>query len=97
MEFYQNGCRCGYLSVDRTLSSVKSMDCGDGDRTASRRYRVLKRVFRVSFILAFFVAARVFLRSPADTSLEILALRQQVAVLKRRESTKKSGVQGLTD
>jgi hypothetical protein len=45
---------------------------------------VLKRLIVVSFVLAFFAAARVFLRSRTDTALEVLALRQQVAVLKRR-------------
>src|SRR6516225_1613507 len=39
----------------------------------------------VSFVLAFLAAARVFLRGRADTGLEVLALRQQVAVLKRRQ------------
>ena len=38
----------------------------------------------VSILLACFAAARVFLRSRADTAVEILALRQQLAVLKRR-------------
>jgi putative transposase len=38
----------------------------------------------VSFILALLAAARVYLRSRTDTALEVLALRQQVAVLKRR-------------
>jgi putative transposase len=36
------------------------------------------------FILALFGAAYVFFRSRHDTALEILALRQQVAVLKRK-------------
>jgi hypothetical protein len=45
---------------------------------------VLKRLIVVSFVLAFLAAARVFLRSRADTALEVLALRQQVAVLNRR-------------
>jgi transposase InsO family protein len=36
------------------------------------------------FILALLAAARVFFRSRHDTVLEILALRQQVAVLKRK-------------
>ena len=50
---------------------------------------MLKRLIVVSFVLAFLAAARVFLRSRflrsrADTALEVLALRQQVAVLKRR-------------
>ena len=36
------------------------------------------------FSLAALAALRVFFQSRADTSLEILALRQQVAVLKRQ-------------
>ena len=36
------------------------------------------------FILALLAAVRVFIRSRHDTALEILALRQQVAVLKRK-------------
>jgi len=36
------------------------------------------------FILSILATARVFLRSRGDTALEILALRQQVAVLKRK-------------
>ena len=36
------------------------------------------------FILALFAAARVFFRSRHDNALDILALRQQVAVLKRK-------------
>lgn len=36
------------------------------------------------FILALLAALRVFVRSRQDTALEILALRQQVAVLKRK-------------
>jgi putative transposase len=35
-------------------------------------------------ILAFLSAVRVFFRSRSDTALEVLALRQQVAVLKRK-------------
>ena len=35
-------------------------------------------------ITAFLAAIRVFFRSRVDTSLEVLALRQQVAVLKRK-------------
>ena len=38
----------------------------------------------VSFVLALFAAARVFFGSRADMALEVLALRQQVAVLKRK-------------
>jgi putative transposase len=35
-------------------------------------------------ILSFLVAIRVFFRSRSDTALEVLALRQQLAVLKRK-------------
>jgi hypothetical protein len=38
----------------------------------------------VRFILALLAALRVFFRSRGDTALEILALPQQVAVLKRK-------------
>jgi hypothetical protein len=36
------------------------------------------------FILSLIAAARVFFQSRTDMALEVLALRQQVAVLKRR-------------
>ena len=38
----------------------------------------------LQFILSFIAAVRVFFRSRSDTALEVLALRQQVAVLKRK-------------
>ena len=38
----------------------------------------------LEIILSFLIAIRVFFRSRSDTALEILALRQQVAVLKRK-------------
>ena len=38
----------------------------------------------LQIILSFLVAIRVFIRSRSGTALEILALRQQVAVLKRK-------------
>ena len=37
----------------------------------------------VEFILALLTAVRVFFRSRSETALEILALRQQIVVLKR--------------
>jgi hypothetical protein len=40
--------------------------------------------FVLEFILSILAAIRVFLRSRHDTALEVLALRQQVAVLKRK-------------
>src|SRR5215472_16150505 len=42
------------------------------------------REFMVQLFLAVLGALRVFFRSRSDTALEILALRQQVAVLKRQ-------------
>ena len=36
------------------------------------------------FVLALLVALRVFFRTRHDTALEVLALRNQVAVLKRK-------------
>ena len=38
----------------------------------------------LQLVLSFLGAIRVFFRSRSDTALEVLALRQQVAVLKRR-------------
>ena len=38
----------------------------------------------LEIILSFLTAIRVFFRSRSDTALEVLALRQQVAVLKRK-------------
>jgi hypothetical protein len=38
----------------------------------------------VQLFLAFLLALRIFFRARRDTALEILALRQQVAVLKRK-------------
>jgi hypothetical protein len=38
----------------------------------------------LSFVLAILAAVRAYFRSRTDTPLEILALRQQVAVLERR-------------
>jgi hypothetical protein len=40
--------------------------------------------FVTEFILSILAVIRVFFRSRADTAMEVLALRQQVAVLKRK-------------
>jgi transposase InsO family protein len=45
---------------------------------------VLKECFVLEIIVSVLVAIRVFFRSRSDTALEVLALRQQVAVLKRK-------------
>jgi hypothetical protein len=41
----------------------------------------------LDFFLAFLAALRVFFRSRVDLSLEVLALPQQVAVLKRHPTS----------
>jgi putative transposase len=46
--------------------------------------RVKKDEFVLQIILSFLVAMRVFWRSRSDTALEVLAVRQQVAGLKRK-------------
>src|SRR6266513_140011 len=43
-----------------------------------------KREFVPEFILTILAVIRVFIRSRSDTALEVLALRQQLAVLKRK-------------
>ena len=48
------------------------------------RYGMLQRLIRALLITAFLAAIRVFFRNRVDTSLEVLALRQQVAVLNRK-------------
>src|SRR5436189_1168092 len=45
---------------------------------------MLQREFVLESIISLLAAARVFFRSRSDTALEVLALRQQVAVLKRK-------------
>lgn len=45
---------------------------------------MLKSEFVLEFILSFLVAIRAFFLDRRDTALEVLALRQQVAVLKRK-------------
>jgi hypothetical protein len=49
-----------------------------------RCHGMLQRLIVLHLITAFLAAIRVFFRSRVDTSLEVLALRQQVAVLKRK-------------
>ena len=45
---------------------------------------MLQGDFVTEFILSILAVIRVFFRSRTETALEILALRQQVAVLKRK-------------
>ena len=51
---------------------------------AAGRYNVLQHQSVISLVLAVLAAIRAYFRSRNDTALEVLALRQQVAVLKRR-------------
>jgi putative transposase len=48
------------------------------------RYAMLQGVFVFEFALAILAAIRAFIRSRGDTALEVLALRQPVAVLTRK-------------
>jgi hypothetical protein len=45
----------------------------------------------LSLLFAFLTAARVSFRSRTDTALEVLALRQQLGVLKRKRSRPRLG------
>jgi hypothetical protein len=45
----------------------------------------------LSFLLAFLIVVRVFARSRAETALGVLALRQQLGVLKRKRSRPRLG------
>jgi hypothetical protein len=79
----QPGCEC--LSVDksprlREISNLRFRSV----RPTKPRYGVLQNEFVLEFIISFIVGIRLFFRSRSDTALEVLALRQQVAVLKRK-------------
>jgi len=72
------------------LNAVCRQYCFDHEINGLRRF-LLRRVtacynreFMPQFFFAVVVSLRVFFRSRADTALEILALRQQVAVLQRK-------------
>ena len=45
----------------------------------------------LSFLLALLIVVRVFVCSRTDTALEVLALRQQLGVLKRKRSRPRLG------
>jgi len=57
---------------------------GSGDVSCRRFEEVLKRDFVLDYPVAFFSAIRVFFQARATTALEVLALRQQLSVLKRK-------------
>ena len=59
-------------------------------RTDGTRYTVLQGEFVLALLHSNPAAGRAFLRDPSDTGLEILALRRQVAVLKRQRPPLKS-------
>ena len=63
---------------------------------AKRRDGMLKGMFVPEILLSLLAAIRVFFRSRSDTALEVLALRQQVAVLKRKRPRPKLNRLGPT-
>ena len=64
------------------MSSLRSRS----DALARRRYRGLRRLIVLDLISILFAALHVLFRNRVDTSLEIHALRQQLAVLKRKRT-----------
>jgi hypothetical protein len=52
------------------------------ERLGCVRYEVLQGSVVIDFFLALLSAVRVFFRSRANTALELIALRQQLAVFK---------------
>ena len=62
---------------------MKSTTCVFTARPGHATSRRVKR-FVIEIISSFLVAIRAFFRSRSDTALEALALRQQLAVLKRK-------------
>ena len=54
----------------------------DSPRREATRVRTLGSM--IEFVLTLFAAGRVFFRSRREAALEIIALRQQLAVLKRK-------------
>lgn len=71
------------LCVDITVSDVISTACLRVDPSRTRCYGVLQR-WSMSFALALVAALSAFFRDRRDVAIEVLALRQQVAVLKRK-------------
>ena len=81
----------GWVKASGTCLSPKPHDGLEsaicGPEPLARRGGVTacyNHVFMVEFVLALLAALRVFFRSRGASALEILALRQPVAVLKRR-------------
>jgi putative transposase len=72
------------LCVAKTRSVADSSACRLGDASCRRFEEVLKRDFALDYLVAFFSAIRVFFQARATTALEVLALRQQLSVLKRK-------------
>src|SRR5579872_2296729 len=75
----------GSVCVVNTLSEpeINGLEdlCWEIDLAVAACY---KRGFMVQFPLAILLALRAFFRTRSDVALEVLALRQQVAVLKRK-------------
>src|SRR5215475_9104421 len=64
---------------------MKSTGCANIQR-ANRRHvtSCLNREFMVQFLLAVLIAVRTLFRTRTDAALEVLPLRQQVAILTRK-------------
>jgi putative transposase len=69
------------LCVAKTRPDANSTACVHGRHAVTSCYN---QEFVLPFVFALIAAARVFFQSRTDTAVEVLALRQQVAVLKRR-------------
>jgi hypothetical protein len=81
--FYRRGQQRSHLIKSPRLREISNLRFRSV-RPTKPRYGVLQNEFVLEFILSFVVGIRVFFRSRSDTALEVLALRQQVAVLKRK-------------
>ena len=79
-------CRRTWVSVYKTpwRNGISELRSGALAIAGSRSHRVTRVSSCPEFILTILAVIRVFFRSRGDTALEVLALRQQVAVLKRK-------------
>ena len=77
-----------YLRIVRSQNFISHLNQWLAIQVCVPFRAALRRATNESFVLylisAFLCALRAFFRSRLDTSLEVLALRQQIAVLKRQ-------------
>jgi hypothetical protein len=73
------------LCVDKTVRCLLISNLGPASTRAKAHVTpCYNGEFVLESVLSLLAAIRVFFRSRSDTALEVLALRQQVAVLKRK-------------